>query len=164
MKEYYYLVSSLPMLEFGMKMPFPYSDFLKTCQEQLSTHDMETIKSASSSRGWKIFDTTLRNELARARASKREKDPTRYIRGEYSDPYIAGPVQKIINQDSLIEAEMTLDRMRWEKIEELEKGHYFDISYLITYALKLQLLERWEQINSEGGIEILEGLLEKETA
>ena len=172
MSQYYYLVSSLPMLEFGMKMPLSYNDFLLLCQEQLSFRDMHTIERTSMSPcediedpsstlgEWKRFDITLRNELARFRASKKSKDPLEYIRGEDSpDPFVSGFAHWAVSQDSPVDAELYLDRIRWDRIEGLQKGHYFDIDYLITYALKLQILERWQRINSVSGMQILQGLL-----
>ena len=174
MKEYYYLVSSLPMLEFGMKMPFSYKHFLLLCQEQLSPCDMDTIKRISVSPGegiedssttlseWKRFDRSLRNELVRFRASKRSRDLLEYIQGEDSfDPFVSGFAHWAVSQDSPIEAELYLDRMRWDKMEELQKGHYFDIDYLITYALKLKILERWQTINLGRGMQVLQELLTK---
>lgn len=171
MRQYYYLIASLPMLEFGMKMPFSYDYFLTLCQEQLNRQDMALIKRASISpseeiedsfltlREWKRFDITLRNEIAKNRARKFAKDPAQYLRGEYSDPFIVSYVQWVTTLDSPLEAERSLDQARWEKIEELGKWHYFDIDYLVTYALKLQILERWERMDSEKGMEILEQLL-----
>jgi len=174
---YYYLIASLPMLEFGMKSPISYAEFFTRFREQLSGPDIEIIKrveiapheetgySSVTLKEWNIFDTTLRNEIARSRAGKYAKDPAQYIRGEgYPDPFISGFLQWVDSLDSPLEAELSLDRMRWMKIEELEKGHYFDIDYLITYALKLLILERWERINSGNGMEALRGLVEKETS
>src|SRR3989338_1135562 len=177
MRQYYYLIASLPMLEFGRKMPFPYTRFLSSCREQLDRHDMELIESSSifppedarvassTLTEWKKFDTTLRNELVKVRAAKYSKDPRRYIRGEgHIDHNITTFVQWAVNQDSPLESELALDRMRWEKIEDLRRGHYFDIDHLITYALHLQILQRWEWINAGDGMEALGRLLEKEIA
>ncbi|MBU1853168.1 MAG: DUF2764 domain-containing protein [Candidatus Omnitrophica bacterium] len=175
MRQYYYLIASLPMLEFGMKIPFSYRQFLLLCREHLSIADMEIIKrvriepcedieeDSLSLREWKEFDIALRNEIVRFRAGKKGLDPIQYIRGEsYLEPYLAGLVQWATNQESPLEAELSLDRLRWERIDGLTRGHYFDIDYLIAYALKLQLLERWERINSEGGMKVLQGLVRKE--
>jgi hypothetical protein len=172
MRKYYYLIASLPMLEFGMKIPFSYADFLIKCRQQLGSTDIgiieritigpfETIKDPLSTfQEWKRFDTALRNEIVRYRAARKANDPMQYIRGEnYPDPFVSGFAHWAVNQDSPIEAELYLDRVRWEKIEELGKGHYFDIDYLVTYALRLQILERWDRINSEGAIQHLEELL-----
>jgi Protein of unknown function (DUF2764). len=44
------------------------------------------------------------------------------------------------------EGERILDEARWRFLEELAIGHYFDRDVLITYALRLKILERWERI------------------
>ncbi|MBU1887898.1 MAG: hypothetical protein KKB46_01685, partial [Candidatus Omnitrophica bacterium] len=71
MRQYYYLISSLPMLEFNMKMPFTYNDFILQCEEQLEGSDLAAIKRSSISppescdecsstlRKWKTFDMCL---------------------------------------------------------------------------------------------------------
>ncbi|MFH1492297.1 MAG: DUF2764 family protein [Candidatus Omnitrophota bacterium] len=175
MRQYYYLIASLPLLEFAMKPPLKYSDFLKCSREQLSAHDMDIIQrtkitpaqdvdeSQATLREWQIFDITLRNEIVKFRASRKLKDPAKYIRAPgYSDPFIASFAHWVTSQDSPMEAELSLDRERWQRLEELAKAHYFDIDYLITYALQLQILERWQMINSQPATVALEALLEKE--
>lgn len=168
MRQYYYLVSSLPMLEFGAKPPLSYKDFIRCCQGQLASSDMNVIERTTilpyediedpypALREWKRFDTGLRNELARFRAGKRSKDPAQYIRGEdSSEAFVSGFAHWAVSQDSPIESELYLDRIRWERIEELQMGHYFDIDCLIAYALKLQILERWQTINSGSGMQVI---------
>jgi len=171
--QYYYLVASLPMLEFGMNAPFSYKDFVSLCKGQLLSSDMEVIERASilptedikdsspTLQEWKRFDITLRNELVKSRAHKHGKDPIQYMRGDHQDPFISHFTQYIVTEDSPIEAESSVDRKRWEKLEELKIGHYFDIDFLISYALQLQILERWNRINSSGGMEALQGLVQK---
>ncbi len=172
MNQYYYLVSSLPMLNFDMRSPILYMDFLSRCHEQLSIQDIkvieniniapprDTLDSSPTLRQWQIFETTLRNEMVIFRAAKRSKDPSNYIKGEaYRDPVLARSAHWACSQEEPIEAERFLDKLRWERIEELSKEHYFDIDHLITYALKLQILERWDNINSEGGMQVLQGLV-----
>ena len=171
MSAYYYLVSSLPMLEFGGKIPVPYGEFLNRCHGQLDATDMKIIERARIGafedisdkcrvlKEWKEFETDIRNEIVRYRAAKFSKDPARYIRGDgYPNPFVAGFAHWAVNQDSPLEAELYLDRVRWNRIEELEKGHYFYIESLIAYALKLQILERWQTINKEGGMQVLQEL------
>lgn len=162
------------MLEFDTKPSISYKDFVSRCSEQLVPADMEAIQRATIApcndamdasltlREWKAFECSLRNELARHRAGRHSKDPSRYMRGEgYPDPFTAGLAQWAVNQDSPTDSELFLDRARWDKLGELKKFHYFDIDYLITYALQLQILERWARINSEGGMQVLAGLVEK---
>lgn len=49
---------------------------------------------------------------------------------------------------SILEAERMLDGERWCMLDELSLGHYFDIDFLIVYALKILILERWERIRT----------------
>lgn len=152
------------MLHFGMRPPFSYSDFLEECANKLSPDDMDLLKEdkAPLLKKWNIFDTSLRNELVRTRALKRGKDPGRYLRGSVGiDPFIAPLAHWTVNQDSPMETEMHLDKIRWEKIEEIKIGHYFDMEYIAAYGLQLRILERWDGINSGDGMKILEGLTEK---
>jgi hypothetical protein len=144
------------MLHFGMKPPFSYSDFIEECGCELSRDEIPLLKK------WEIFDKGLRNELVRTRAVKKGKDPNKYLRGDGGlDPFIAPLAHWAVNQDSPMEAEGYLDKMRWEKIEEIKKGHYFDIEYLAAYGLQLKILERWHRINSGEGVKVLERLAGK---
>ena len=89
--EYYYLAASLPTLEFGAGAPIAFQDFLRRCEEQLSDSDLKIIQKAKLEpsqapkescgilKAFKEFDTQLRNELVRMRASKKGKDPLDYI-------------------------------------------------------------------------------------
>lgn len=150
---YYYIIASLPMLHFGMKPPFSYPDFLSLWEP--GSHS-DLLKE------WERFNKSLANELVRTRAVKRGKDPNKYLRdSDGLDPFIAPLAHWATNQDSPMEAELYLDKIKWEKIEELKAGHYFDIEYLIAYGLQLQILERWDKINSGDGVEILERLAGK---
>ena len=171
---YYYLVASLPMLDFSMSPPIAYEDFLQRCREQLLEHDMKiiertTIKPSEQTedecailKEWKKFDVGLRNELVRMRVTKKNKDASSYIRGEdWHDPFAAHFAHLVYNQGSPQESEKIFDRIRWEKIEDLKLGHFFDVDYLIAYALQLQILQRWVNVNQEKGMQILEELLSK---
>jgi len=162
------------MLQFGMKLPFTYSDFLEQCKQELSRDDMDILERASIEpsidvedkipllKKWKDFDRSLRNELVRLRAVKKGKDSANYLRGnDELDPFIAPLAHWAMNQDSPMEAEKYLDKIRWEKMEEIKAGHYFDIEYLAVYCLQLQILERWDRINSGDGMKALERMAGK---
>ena len=42
---------------------------------------------------------------------------------------------------------------RWEKLDGLSVGHYFDIDWLVVYMLKLLVLERNGKMTKEEGAE-----------
>jgi hypothetical protein len=61
---------------------------------------------------------------------------------------------------SILDAEKTLDEIRWKAIEDLSTGHYFDLDLLITYAYKLLILQRWENIREADKTILLEHALQ----
>jgi len=60
-----------------------------------------------------------------------------------------------------LEAESLLNRARWQFLEQLEVGHYFDVERLVVYSLKLQLLERIALYDREKGRERFEEIFGK---
>lgn len=169
---YTYLISSLPSLHFGLKPPFSFEKFLIYCSEFIPEADIEILKKASilgdytgqsahpTLKKWEGFDTMLRNELVKVRASRKHVSPARYLRREeFAEPDIAHLAMSAHRNPSILEAERLLDEARWRALDEFSSGHYFDLDFLIIYALKLLILERWERINTQGKAGILEGIL-----
>jgi hypothetical protein len=157
---YPYLMSSLPMLHFGMHPPLSSEKLLEICHGLIPENDYTILSSLNlveekapeeatqvTIRQWLCFDTTLRNELVKLRATRRHIDAVRYLR---HDGYAAGDLAHIalaaIRNPSVIEGERFLDQERWKVLEEFSFGHFFDLDALIVYAYKLRLLERWENI------------------
>jgi len=172
---YPYLVSSLPMLHFGMKPPFSFERFLEICREFIPAHDYivlcnlpeparypEDRSQQETVRHWVEFDTTLRNELVKARSQRIHREPSSYLRPRASpDPMVAAAATAAVANPSLLAAEMSLDEVRWKALDELAAGHHFDLGLLITYALKLLILIRWEPIHNADPGSILEHALQK---
>ncbi len=167
---YVYLISSLPTLHFEGKPPFSFETFLSKCSEFIPQKDLEVLKSLRSEglsqpksqtiRKLSGFETLLRNELVNLRAVRKKITPEKYIRPNgyagISIYHIAVAAQR---NPSPLEAEKALDQARWNFLDELSFGHYFDPDFLIIYALKLLILERWEKINHANKQELLENLI-----
>jgi hypothetical protein len=110
---------------------------------------------------WKHFEISLRNELVNIRAKKLGKDGHAYFRGEYvPDPFIAAMVAEAAGEETPLEVEKRIDTARWEKLEEIEKQHFFDLHFLIIYFLKIQILNKWDNIKAEKGRKIAIELLQ----
>ncbi|MGB9714945.1 MAG: DUF2764 family protein [Thermodesulfovibrionales bacterium] len=162
-KFYTFLVSSLPALLFGMKPPFSYERFLEICKPLIPREDFLLLSTLpitidEYSKGirhpmvekWLAFDTMLRNELVKIRAYKMKIDESKYMRGKTPiDMTIYQTAILSTKSTSILEAEKILDEARWQALDDLCFGHYFDIDYLILYAYKLKILERWERIHSQ---------------
>jgi len=156
---YIYLISSLPMLHFGNSLPFSTDKFFKIASGLIPDEDLELLKSSCSldvcfyqgRRGvlkkWCSFNIALNNELVKVRALRKHIDPARYLRPDgYIDYGLAHIALASYRNPSLIEAEKTLDQARWNFLDELLLGHYFDLEVLLVYLQKLRILERWEKI------------------
>ncbi len=164
---YYYLVASLPRLEFESRPPLSLQDFLKECQGQISERDFQILQKAASAQSsktrpkpslldsWFRFNQNLRNELAWARALRAGKDPLLHIRGSRAyEPLFIDVVAQAAKAPDPLASEKLLDRFRWQCLDGLLYGHYFDIEVLLVYAFKLQILERYQEIESSKGQEI----------
>ena len=164
-------MSSLPMLYFGAKPPFSFDRFLEMCEGVVSEEDINIVKLSTqidsyhyekaqpTLEKWHTFDTALRNELVKIRASRRKLDPLKYMRKDgYTDPSIAHIAVHAHRTPSILEAESILDEERWRFLDELNIGRYFDMDSLIVYANKLLIAERWERINTADKSEMIENV------
>ncbi|MFA5268916.1 MAG: DUF2764 family protein [Methanoregula sp.] len=159
---YPYLVASLPMLHFLSKPPFSSERFPELCSPFIPERDAQVLRSLPYPedygdkntrlpviRQWIAFDTTLTNELVKFRAARKRLEPGTYLRVADSRESLSltAGLAAILSASPL-DAEEGLDEIRWKALDELATGHYFDREFLITYALKLRILERWEKIHS----------------
>lgn len=162
------------MLVFNGQAPFSFEKILQLCKGLIPDRDMEIVKITSEKTGyiykgnqpvlkkWFSFETALRNEFVKIRASHRHIDPAPYLRQDgYSGPSLFHVVMSAHRNPSLLDSERALDQERWNFLEELERGHYFDLDFLIVYALKLLILERWDRISAADKIHLMEGVLTK---
>lgn len=157
------------MLHFGMKPPFSFERFLKDCQGFITDEDFlllmnlpltiddygKNVRHPTIER-WFAFDTALRNELVQIRAHSKKTEAAKYLRGENPiDMAISHVAMSSHRSTSILDAEKLLDEARWQALDELGFGHYFDTAFLILYAYKLKILERWEKINTQDKEELL---------
>ncbi|MCU0631800.1 MAG: hypothetical protein MUC66_02355 [Methanolinea sp.] len=170
---YPYLIPSLPMLHFGMKPPFSFEQFLEICHQFIPEQDFQLLRTLpqpkhysgtrhrhNTIQKWIEFDTALRNELAKVRATRKHTPPALYLRPEwYSDSSLTTVALTATSNPSLLDAEMALDEIRWKALEMLATGHHFDLDSLITYAYKLLILLRWENIRTADPKKLLEHTL-----
>ena len=55
--------------------------------------------------------------------------------------------------------ENTVDRLRWDWLEENTVFDYFNIDFIFAYLCKLNILERWVNLNAEEGERIFRQLI-----
>ncbi len=172
---YYFTVASLPMLFYDRDMPMSRGGFLEACGKELTRGDLEIIEGTSIRNlertspacflldRWRTWETALRNQLVRLRASGKGWEADKYLR-ESEDVYgVAEIAREAFGQGSPLDGEEILNRARWSYLDELETGHHFDVEKLVAYCLKLQILERKSSFDKNAGTQKLEQVLTGKT-
>jgi len=163
MDKYYYLAAELPFLSFGSEPKIRRDGFLNEVEKWLPEKEMAALLKADINefsydetvpeilKSYKKFEHNLRIELSDLRKAK--------ISGkEYNKPEDVYLEEK---EKSPLDMEKDLLLLRWRKIEEEETGHCFDLSFLIAYFLKLQVLERLFTFDKQKGREEFHSLCRK---
>jgi len=167
MAEYFYFASSLPMLEKYAEPLMSSEEFVESCGDWLSKHDLALVKGislipsegknlehGSAAAMWNEWEISLRNKLARTRAGKLNREVENDLLTETDCfPEIDRVVQDVAAAHNPLEAEKVLDDMRWSKLDDLEACHDFDVNKLCAYKLKLMLCEKWLPRQEKLGIE-----------
>ena len=66
-----------------------------------------------------------------------------------------------LEQDSLLEREKAIDRIRWNYIDDLNTFQYFTLDVILGYLLKLTMLDRWRRLEPERGKAAVDNLIEE---
>ncbi len=149
------------MLHFDARPPLSSDQLIALAHDRLPERDLAFLKQAvllkeheyagaqPTLQAWASFNRRLKNELVRIRAGRKHLDPLKYARADgYAEQALVHVAANACRNPSLLEAEQLLDRERWQFLEELGRGHFFDIDALLVYGLKLTILTRWEQVRS----------------
>lgn len=67
-----------------------------------------------------------------------------------------------ISATNPLEAELQLINLQWNKLEALSIEHYADLSALIIYKLKLQLLIRWWSFDTDKGYVLFKEIINQD--
>ncbi|MCF8302056.1 MAG: DUF2764 domain-containing protein [Bacteroidales bacterium] len=67
----------------------------------------------------------------------------------------------IFDKENLLEREKDIDQLKWQYIDELNTFNYFTIEVILGYVIKLNMVNRWMQLDEETGREMFNKLLEE---
>lgn len=166
MKQYYYLICSLPFIKLEEAPSINSGEFRRLCEEQVSAKDLQLLDAVSlvplkdnpfaadsSAFQWLALDKNLRKRMAVYRAGRKSENTTRAVpKGDdFSD--LDRGIQEAYAKPNPAEREKHLDSIRWQWLDELEFGHYFDVNKLFIYKLRLLIHEKWQCRNNELGYE-----------
>ena len=156
-KNYYFFAATLIPLTYGDPPPISSSSFRDLCHEHLNKDDLaylkfcvydpQTIVENSKQTGCTFIDLFLLHErtyilhLAALRARKLGRvNPNNKQNFDHSD--LLNFAKKVIEIEDPFEAELCINKERWQFLDEQINLNYFEVKNIYCYLLKLQLLER----------------------
>ena len=161
----YYLISQLPSLDgVSENVPLPITEerFNELCERFLGKKSQEAIKKISLSPSknverlgsslidaWNECEINLRFALGKVRAEKMNKvfdTENRILPVEYIKA-----ANTAIEKENPMEAEKYLNSYRLEMLETLRPMDAFSDEFIFYYGLKLKLLLRIRQFDTESG-------------
>jgi len=142
--KYYYLVATLPQLDFGKPAIITKEGFLEEARKWLSPSDINILEQVDINdfkrsiadlaplKEWKKFNFNLCSQLKIARITR--KHPL--------DEKPSQEAARIMAEATPLLSEKALEKKRFYFLEEIEVDYYFDLNFLVVYFIKLQIIER----------------------
>ncbi|MCK4563291.1 MAG: DUF2764 family protein [Verrucomicrobia bacterium] len=171
---YYSLVASLPTLQIGDEPPFSTKEYIGTCAQWVTEHEVKVLRNILLNEGdsrscphcqaWNNVETQLRNAVVRNRAQKLGVDAREYLRPHDG---FSGTIEALVTdaftRNDPVELEEELDRARWQLAEELVGLDPFSFEKVLAYGIQLMIVERWHRMDVHTGKEKLEAVITSNT-
>ena len=125
---------------------------------------------------WFSFNRDIKNLLAGFNCRKFEVEPESQLVG---DNFITEAIIKsgsrdfgleteleylpelmsAIDKEGLLQREKAIDKMKWDKLEEITLFEYFSVDVVLAYVIKLDMVYRWMELDEETGRKMFEQLI-----
>lgn len=129
-------------------------------------------------RDWFTFEMNLRNLTTALNCRKYDRDIQKEIIGsndfamalrtsKLKDFGLSGDfpvVEKVMSffeNAGLVDKEKQLDLLRWDYLDEKITFEYFSIDRILSYLIKLLLVDRWSKLDTESGKEVFNSLIKR---
>lgn len=164
MSEYPYLATLLPTLNFGDTEFMSSERFLAEAEKWLSEDEFATLSSVSiddyspSDYGFELASEQRRFERAVRRDVAGFVDSRRQGHDHKTNTFPTS----VLKDNTPLEAERRLLRLRWDTVSSQLNVHYGDLHAFAIYRLKVQILERLATFDADRGKERFAALTEIE--
>ncbi len=125
---------------------------------------------------WFRFEETLKNILTAYNCRKyhmsmdeeliREDDITDTLKKSHARDFgLSSEVDyiekliSILESKNLLDREKNIDLLKWDYLDELITFHYFSIEVVLSYMIKLFIVDRWMKLDKETGKQLFEKFL-----
>lgn len=154
------------MLDFWGELPFSLGDFRESCRNNLTPRDFAVLEQVIDGKmgeschpllmTWCHIVSALRQEIARRRKRQYQHKAQEQHGDEYSPyPRIAELLNRADQTEDLYQAQMMIERVGWQYLDEMLTGHFFSLENILVYAIKLKILARLAAMTEARGEEEL---------
>ena len=185
MNNYYYIIAGLPELSRDWVCGDKDADImLEEIREQCSSRDRSVIdflmkgysaenltpdfyaEALASGNGfireWFRFDLNVKNAkvayLNAALGRKPSQDIMPVDGGTFEE---AAELDRILKQGDILSRERGIDDIAWKKVDELTVFHYFDMTVILGFIVKLKIIDRWMKLDEATGREMFRRLVDE---
>jgi hypothetical protein len=171
LRNYYYFVATLPSVSYGDAPPKSSGEFREECAYHLAPHDaallryccydpavtaVPVVTGSDFINALLARERTLLLNLAHLRAARLKRQLTGEPPRDASDTDVAA--KAAFEMGDPLEAELFLDRGRWDALDALAGLDLFSVNNVYAYLMKLQLLERRQCFDTGKGFAGYKGL------
>lgn len=161
MGSYYYLAAQLPYLVYGQPVPMTAAAFKRLARDGMSAGDRAALDFISLEPApaeavlpeflsrWREWEGVLRLNLAKNRGAKLKREFAADVPDYPADA--AAAAKGAFAMESPLEAEIFIDKARWNAIENFQGIGIFTENVIYAYLLKLLLMERRAAFKTEEG-------------
>lgn len=97
------------------------------------------------------YDRLLRNAQAVAAAKRMNVEPHGHIVGDYDPTALPEEIVQATAKTDVLVREEQLDKLRWQKANDITVFNYLDIEYLLAYVTKAAIIDRWLKLDKAKG-------------
>ena len=178
---YHYIIAGLPELFLNAENKgFQYEQFRAPIVEQLSQSDLKFVelleeglnadnlseefyaKVFSSKRGENRFlrflfamDLAIRERIVEfVSPQNAEQYLVKHSQVEEPSEEFKAQLNSTLAMTNIIERELSLDRLKWEEINNYLTFEYFTINNILAILAKAKIIDRWSNLDRAAGMEL----------
>ena len=178
---YHYIIAGLPELFLNAENKgFQYEQFRAPIVEQLSQRDLKFVelleeglnadnlseefyaKVFSSKRGENRFlrflfamDLAIRERIVEfVSPQNAEQYLVKHSQLEEPSEEFKAQLNSTLAMTNIIERELSLDRLKWEEINNYLTFEYFTINNILAILAKAKIIDRWSNLDRAAGMEL----------
>jgi hypothetical protein len=76
-------------------------------------------------------------------------------------PYVDSVISAVSDEKNIVEKERKIDAIRWAEAESITVFDFFNINFILSYLVKVNIVARWTLLSPEVGRDMLNRLIKE---